>query len=259
MWGVNISLDSLDATTYGRVTRGRLRDVLEGIEGALEAGFHGGVKLNVVLMKGVNEGELWKIVEYAAQKGIAAVRFIELMPVSDGDVTDSSRFLSISSAMEILRGHDELTPLPDTRLGAGPAKYWRLEMTGMRVGFIGAMTDEHFCEQCNKVRLTADGFIRPCLGQHGEHDLKPALRGLVPFVAKRPEREVWRLPNFTETVRSERSEASAQRWQKEPVPLSHSCDAAVAQVLRRSLAEKPLEHLFRENYTPLRIMTAIGG
>lgn len=215
MRSVNISLDSLDPEGYHRITRGRLDEALAGIDAAVTAGFES-VKLNVVLMKGENEEQLWPIVNYAVERRIAAVRFIELMPVSDQEVIGESRFLSVSAAMDILRRHDDLSPIPGARLGAGPAKYWRLERTGMTVGFIGAMTDEHFCESCNKVRLTADGFIRPCLGNHGERDLKPALR-----------------------------EART--------------DDAIGEVLRQALAEKPLEHVFRDQYTPLRIMTAIGG
>ena len=212
---VNISLDSLDPQSYHRVTRGRLAEALAGIDAAAIAGFES-VKLNVVLMKGVSEDQLWPIVQYAAERGLAAVRFIELMPVSDQEVIGESRFMPISAAMDVLRRHDQLTSMPGAALGAGPAKYWRLQRAGMTVGFIGAMTDEHFCESCNKVRLTADGFIRPCLGNHGEHDLKPALRGT-------------------------------------------GAEHTVAEVLAAALAEKPLEHVFRESYIPLRIMTAIGG
>jgi len=76
----------------------------------------------------------------------------------------------------LLRQKDELIPQPDWRLGFGPAKYYQLQHTGARVGFIGAMTNLHFCETCNKLRLTADGKIRPCLGDQGEIDLRETLR-----------------------------------------------------------------------------------
>jgi cyclic pyranopterin phosphate synthase len=75
----------------------------------------------------------------------------------------------------MLSDRDKLIP-QDAKLGHGPAKYYRLKKTGALVGFIGALTNLHFCESCNKVRLTADGHLRPCLGHHGEYDLKPALR-----------------------------------------------------------------------------------
>jgi len=101
-------------------------------------------------------------------------------------------------------------------LGVGPAKYFRLKKRGVTVGLIGALSDLHFCEQCNKMRLTCDGKLRPCLGNHLETDLKPALR-----------------PGL------------------DPVRL-HA-------LIRDTLVQKPSEHLFRNNYQPQRVMTAIGG
>ncbi len=172
---INISLDALDPALYQRITGGRLGPVLEGIEAALRARFEV-VKLNCVLMRGVNEGELWPLVKFASERGMP-LRFIELMPLSNTDVLTDANFLSVGEAMERLGKHDRLIAQPDLRLGHGPARYYRLERTGARVGFIGAMTTPHFCETCNKLRLTADGKLRPCLGRHGEIDLLAALRG----------------------------------------------------------------------------------
>ena len=78
--------------------------------------------------------------------------------------------------MRLLGQQDELIPQPECRLGHGPAKYFLLKQTGAMVGFVGALTNEHFCDNCNKMRLTADGKIRPCLGDHVEIDLRAALR-----------------------------------------------------------------------------------
>jgi GTP 3',8-cyclase len=78
--------------------------------------------------------------------------------------------------MALLLQRDELIPQPSDYLGFGPAKYYHLKHTGARVGFIGAMTTPHFCDTCNKLRLTADGRVRPCLGDHGELDLRALLR-----------------------------------------------------------------------------------
>ena len=80
-------------------------------------------------------------------------------------------FLPAGEAMQLLTQRDELIPQPETKIGHGPAKYYLLKQTGTLVGFIGALTNPHFCEACNKMRLTADGKIRPCLGDHGEIDL----------------------------------------------------------------------------------------
>lgn len=172
---VNVSLDALDPRVYREVTGGRVEDVLAGIDAALEAGFER-VKLNCVLMRGVTETELGPLVDLAARLG-TPLRFIELMPLSDGDVLDPKRFLPVGEAMRLLREREgALEPAPETRIGHGPAAYYRAGRSGALVGFIGAMTNLHFCDACNKLRLTADGKLRPCLGRHGEIDLAPALR-----------------------------------------------------------------------------------
>jgi cyclic pyranopterin phosphate synthase len=170
----NISLDALDPDLYRRITGGEVATVLAGIRAVVGAGFER-VKVNAVLLRGMNEGELWPLVLFAAEHGLP-LRFIELMPVSRADVLTEANFLPINEVMELLRARERLIPQPDHRLGHGPAKYYRLEPAGALVGFIGAITNQHFCETCNRIRLTADGKIRPCLGNHGEVDLRTALR-----------------------------------------------------------------------------------
>ncbi len=171
---VNISLDALDPERYRRITGGDVATVLAGIRAAVDAGFER-VKLNAVLLRGLNEAELWPLILFAAEHGLP-LRFIELMPVSRAAVLTEANFLPVTEVMEQLRAREHLIPQPDHRLGHGPAKYYRLERTGALVGFIGAITNQHFCESCNRIRLTADGKIRPCLGNHGEVDLRTALR-----------------------------------------------------------------------------------
>lgn len=171
---VNISLDALDPALYRRITSGDVATVLAGIRAAVEAGFER-VKLNAVLLRGLNEGELWPLISFAAEHGLP-LRFIELMPISRADALTNTNFLPVTEVMEQLRARENLIPQPDHRLGHGPAKYYRLERTGALVGFIGAITNQHFCETCNRVRLTADGKIRPCLGNHGEVDWRAVLR-----------------------------------------------------------------------------------
>jgi cyclic pyranopterin phosphate synthase len=133
------------------------------------------VKLNCVLMRGKNESEIWPLVLFAAEHSLP-LRFIELMPLSRTDVLNEANFLPVGEVMQRLREKDNLIPQPDRREGHGPAKYYLLGRTGALVGFIGALTNLDFCESCNKVRLTSDGKLRPCLGDHLETDLKPALR-----------------------------------------------------------------------------------
>lgn len=171
---VNISLDALDPQVYRRVTGGDVNAVISGIRAAVAAGFER-VKLNCVLMRGVNEQEIWPLVLFAAEHDLP-LRLIELMPLTRTDVLTEKNFFPVGEAMQLLRQHDELLPRPETKLGHGPAKYYLLKQTGALVGFIGALTNQHFCEQCNKMRITADGKIRPCLGDHGEIDLRQALR-----------------------------------------------------------------------------------
>lgn len=171
---VNVSLDALNADIYRSITGGILDDVLAGVEAALMAGFKR-LKLNCVLMRGRNESEIWPLVQFAAQRGLP-LRFIELMPLSRTDVLTADNFLSVGEVMQRLRERDQLIPQEGRREGHGPARYYLMQQTGALVGFIGAMTHLDFCEKCNKVRLTCDGKLRPCLGDHLETDLKPALR-----------------------------------------------------------------------------------
>jgi len=171
---VNISLDALDARIYRRVTGGDVSAVLGSIRAAVAAGFER-VKLNCVLMRGVNEHELWPLVLFAAEHKLP-LRLIELMPLTTVDVLSEGNFFPVSEAMALLRTRDTLVAQPNPRIGWGPAKYYVLARTGALVGFIGAMTNRRFCETCNKLRLTADGKVRPCLGDQGEIDVREALR-----------------------------------------------------------------------------------
>jgi len=174
----NVSLDALDPDVYRRVTGGDVTKVLAGIRAAATAGFER-VKLNCVLMRNVNETELWPLVLFAAEHSLP-LRFIELMPLTSTEVLTEKNFLPCGEAMQLLAQRDELIPQPDRKLGHGPARYYLLKQTGALVGFIGAMTNEHFCEQCNKMRLTADGKVRYCLFAIEEDDVKSLLRSGAP-------------------------------------------------------------------------------
>ncbi len=171
----NISLDSLDREAYRRSTsRDLLPRVLEGVDAALDAGF-ASIRLNCVLMKGQSERELVPLLDYARSKG-ALLRFIELMPVSTNEVLSEANFLAAGTARQLVeQACGPLIPRPDFRTH-GPASYYEVAATGQKVGFIGAMTNLHFCESCNKLRLTSDGKLRPCLGSWLEFDLREVLR-----------------------------------------------------------------------------------
>ncbi len=171
---LNISLDALDPARYRKVTGGDLSAVLAGLDAAAAAGFDR-IKLNCVLMRGVNEPEIWPLVLFASERGLP-LRFIELMPLSRTDVLTDANFLPVEEVRARLAERDILAPMEAAGLGCGPARYWRLARSGAIVGFIGAVTTPDFCASCNKLRLTADGKIRPCLGRHNELDLTAALR-----------------------------------------------------------------------------------
>jgi cyclic pyranopterin phosphate synthase len=169
---VNISLDTLEPAAYQKLTGGRLQAALDGIEAAAAANFEI-VKINCVLLRGINEDQILPLIEFGAARGMP-VRFIELMPLAPGGPIDDSHFFSITEAMESLAAHDVLDPATNKPAGHGPARYFR--HAGAHVGFIGSVTCADFCKDCNKLRLTADGKLRPCLGHHGEIDLISALR-----------------------------------------------------------------------------------
>jgi cyclic pyranopterin phosphate synthase len=171
---VNVSLDALNPQIYRRVTGGNIDAVIDGIRAAIATGFER-VKLNCVLMRGINEQEIWPLALFAAEHSLP-LRFIELMPLTRTDVLTEENFMPAGEAMQLLAQRDELIPQPHLKIGHGPASYSLLKHTGILVGFIGALSNLHFCEACNKMRLTADGKIRPCLGDHGEIDLRGVLR-----------------------------------------------------------------------------------
>jgi GTP 3',8-cyclase len=172
---VNISLDTLNRQVYSEITgRDMHAQVLEGIDAAITAGFHQ-IKLNTVLMRGRNEDQLIPLIEFAAARNLI-LRFIEMMPVSTREVLDEENFISTIEAKRRIESHfGGLIPEPEFRTN-GPATYFQIPGSQQRIGFIGAMTNLHFCESCNKLRLTCDGKLRPCLGSYLEFDIMKPLR-----------------------------------------------------------------------------------
>jgi cyclic pyranopterin phosphate synthase len=174
---VNISLDTLDRAEYARATgRDYLPQTLAGIAAAREAGFGANeIKLNCVLMRGRNQQQLIPLIEFAGEHGLI-LRFIELMPVSTTDVLTEENFLPLAEARRLIEAEfGALLPAPGFRTN-GPASYYQLPDSEQKIGFIGAMTNLHFCEDCNKLRLTCEGKLRPCLGSYLEYDIREPLR-----------------------------------------------------------------------------------
>ena len=172
---LNISLDTLDRHLYSQITGRDLHArVLEGIEAAIAAGFDQ-IKLNAVLMRGRNEDQLVPLIEFAGSHNLI-LRFIEMMPVSTTEVLSDENFLPVAEAKRAIERHYG-TLIPETSFRTnGPATYYQIPGREQRIGFIGAMTNLHFCESCNKLRLTCDGKLRPCLGSYLEFDVMRPLR-----------------------------------------------------------------------------------
>ena len=171
--GLNVSVDTLDPARFEALTgRGDLARVLAGIDAAIASGVP--VKTNAVALRGVNEDELAALCEDAWRRG-AVPRFIEHMPMSEGQLYATASELpaaEIRTRLEAVFG--ALTPRPQPGRDPGPARYWALP-DGRELGIISAMT-EHFCDDCNRLRLTATGALHACLGHDDAVSLRDVLR-----------------------------------------------------------------------------------
>lgn len=169
---INISVDSLDSQRFKAITRiGDLEKVLKGIQAAKQAGFEN-IKLNSVLMRGVNDDEALPLVEFAINQAID-ISFIEEMPLGEVNHTRESTFVSNADTLKLLQSKYTLTP--STHNSGGPARYWQVANTHTKIGFISPHS-HNFCESCNRVRITCKGELFLCLGQEDKIDLMPLLR-----------------------------------------------------------------------------------
>jgi len=170
---LNISLDTLRSDRFFDVTRGgRLKDVLDGIEKILKAGFTG-TKVNVVVMRGHNDDEIQDFVRYILERDIE-LRFIELMASGWKDMAEEERFMPTSEIMQQVEEVGEPVPIKQ-RIGGGPATIYKIKGALGTIGFISAVS-KPFCSTCNRLRLTSDGKLRSCLLRGGEVDVKDILR-----------------------------------------------------------------------------------
>jgi len=175
---VNISLDTLDADRFTRLTRiGRIEQTLDGIDAALAAGLK--VKLNTVAMAGINEDEIEALIRFAHGRDMS-LSLIETMPLGEVETDREADFLPLSAVRERLAQTLTLTPLEMTT--GGPSRYVRVEETGGVLGFISPLT-QNFCAGCNRVRLTCTGQLYMCLGQDDHVDFRAAVRSTEPIQA----------------------------------------------------------------------------
>lgn len=170
---INISLDSLDAEKFKRITRvGELDKVLAGIDAAIKAGFER-IKLNSVILKNRNHDEITDLVRFAIDKGVD-ISFIEEMPLGViGDHDRAEAYYSSDAIREDLSR--TFTLVPTTESTGGPSRYYKLAGYQIRVGFISPHS-HNFCDNCNRVRLTCEGRLLLCLGQEHSVDLRHVIR-----------------------------------------------------------------------------------
>ncbi|ODP39353.1 GTP 3',8-cyclase MoaA [Sphingomonas turrisvirgatae] len=169
---INVSLDSRDPTTFRHITRhGDLSQVLDGIEAAQAAGLT--VKINMVALAGLNEGEIPAMLAWAGGAGMD-LTLIETMPLGMIDEDRADRFVPLTRVFDDLSRR--FTLAADAHRSGGPARYWHVAETGRRLGLISPLTG-NFCDSCNRVRLTTEGKLFTCLGHEDQVDLKAAIRG----------------------------------------------------------------------------------
>ncbi len=170
---LNISIDSLNPERFKEMTRtGRLSQVMAGIDAAVAVGFSR-IKLNAVIMKGRNDDEVLDLVEYARASGVD-VSFIEEMPL--GHISEHDRAEAYCSSDEVREIIEQRYSLyPTTERTSGPSRYYRMDKTESRVGFISPHS-HNFCSECNRVRVTVEGRLLLCLGNEHSVDLREILR-----------------------------------------------------------------------------------
>jgi cyclic pyranopterin phosphate synthase len=169
---INVSLDSLKPERFTAITRGgKLNKVLDGLTAARQAGLHP-IKINMVVMKDVNDGEIEDMVQFCIEQDFT-LRLIETMPMGDTGRSASNHYMSLEDVRRRLAERFEL--VPTVMPGGGPARYVSVAGTNLRIGFITPIS-QHFCAGCNRVRLSADGALYLCLGQEDKVELRPLIR-----------------------------------------------------------------------------------
>jgi cyclic pyranopterin phosphate synthase len=168
---INVSLDTLDADVFKKITRGGdIAVVLEGIAAARTAGLK--VKINTVALRDLNEAFLESLVEWAHARDMD-ITLIETMPLGDTGEDRTDQYVPLSRIRSQFEKRYTLVDLPDTT--GGPARYVRIAETGGRLGFITPLT-HNFCETCNRVRVSCNGTLFMCLGKDDRVDLRQAVR-----------------------------------------------------------------------------------
>ncbi len=206
---LNISLDSLNPEKYHMITHGGdINQLFTGMEKAREAGFSP-LKINAVVIRGINDDEILSFARLAVERDLH-IRFIEYMPIGMENGWKEEHFVSSSEIQSRIETLGRLIPIaPDN--GSGPAQMFKIEGAKGRLGFISSLSN-HFCQSCNRLRLTPDGKLRTCLFSDMEIDLKTPLRNacsdahletiIAEAIASKPQRHHATEPVFKKCVRS---------------------------------------------------------
>lgn len=170
---LNISLDTFDRKKFQHITgRDMLPNVINALDEALALGLH--IKLNAVALKGVNDDELPAFIDFARNNPVD-VRFIEFMPMGHCNRWSQNNFWAAADILDAAKQFAEITPLSKGERKAGPARLFTLVDGVGRLGVISPMSN-HFCSECNRLRITSDGKLRTCLFSDKEYALRPILR-----------------------------------------------------------------------------------
>ena len=195
---LNVSLDTLKPERFARITGGTsLEQVLAGLQAATAAGFYP-IKINMLALKGINDDEFENMVEFCLAHDLT-LRFIETMPMGKAGLEASRHYLDLQEVQKRLAEKYDL--IPTLVPGGGPARYFRVNGSKLRIGFITPIS-RHFCASCNRVRLAVNGTLYLCLGQEHKFELRPLLRAgigdaelkaaLVTAIRRKPERHEFR-------------------------------------------------------------------
>ncbi len=168
---INVSLDTVDPVKFKNITQGKMEKVISGLLKAKAVGLNP-IKINMVVMKGVNDDDVEEMVDFCMENDFT-LRFIETMPVGDTGRNARDHYIDLHEIEDRLAQKYDL--IPAVMKGAGPARYVQVADTHLKIGFITPIS-QHFCDTCNRVRMSVTGTLYMCLGDEHKFELRPLLR-----------------------------------------------------------------------------------
>lgn len=168
---INVSLDTVDPVKFKKITQGKLEKITQGLLTAKAVGLDP-IKINMVIMKGVNDDDVEDMVDFCLEHDFT-LRFIETMPIGDTGRNAIDYYIDLHEIEDRLASKYDLVPA--VMAGAGPARYVQVSGTKLKIGFITPIS-QHFCDTCNRVRMSATGTLYMCLGDEHKYELRPLLR-----------------------------------------------------------------------------------